>query len=58
MVFKKKTAVYCQNHMEHTNALCRQNAEFKYDKAGGHNALKSLNPVPGGITGPPRSWGI
>jgi hypothetical protein len=85
MVFKRDLAVYCQNHMEHTNTLCGENVEFKYDKAGGiysnHNALKSLdpsgggleylhrspasrktrrkgNPVPGGITGPPCSWGI
>jgi hypothetical protein len=31
--------IYCKNHTKHTNALCGQNAELKYVKAGGisHN---------------------
>jgi hypothetical protein len=33
MLFRKTVAVYCENHMEHTNTLCGQNAE--YVKAGG-----------------------
>jgi hypothetical protein len=41
MTFGVKT----ENHMEHTNTLCGQNAEFWYVKAGGtysdHCALKS-----------------
>jgi hypothetical protein len=28
MLFRKTVAVYCENHMEHTNTLCEQNAEF------------------------------
>jgi hypothetical protein len=36
MLFKgKKNAVYCENHMEHKNTLCGQNAEFQCVKAGG-----------------------
>jgi hypothetical protein len=26
-------AVHCENHMEHTNTLCGQNAEFQHVKA-------------------------
>jgi hypothetical protein len=33
MLFGETVAVYCENHMEHTNILCGQNAE--YVKAGG-----------------------
>jgi hypothetical protein len=28
MLFKERVAVYCENHTEHTNTLCGQNAEF------------------------------
>jgi hypothetical protein len=28
MLFKKTVAVYCENHTEHTDTLCGQNAEF------------------------------
>jgi hypothetical protein len=44
MLFRETTAVYCENHTEHTNKLRGQNAEFQYVKAGGiysnHSALK------------------
>jgi hypothetical protein len=35
MLFRETVAVYCENHMEHTNTPCGQNAEFWYVKAGG-----------------------
>jgi hypothetical protein len=28
MLFRETSDVYCENHMEHTNTLCGQNAEF------------------------------
>jgi hypothetical protein len=28
MLFREIIAVYCENHMEHTNTLCGQNAEI------------------------------
>jgi hypothetical protein len=28
MLFREELAVYCDNHMEHNNTLCGQNAEF------------------------------
>jgi hypothetical protein len=28
MLFRETVAVYCENHMEHTDTLCWQNAEF------------------------------
>jgi hypothetical protein len=44
MLFRERVDVYCENHMEHTNTLSGQNAEFLYVKAGGiysnHSALK------------------
>jgi translation initiation factor IF-1 len=30
MLFGETVAVYCENHMEHINALCGQNAETLY----------------------------
>jgi translation initiation factor IF-1 len=30
MLFGETVAVYCENHMEHTNTLCGQNAETLY----------------------------
>jgi hypothetical protein len=35
MLFRETVAVYCENHTEHINALCGQNAEFRDIKAGG-----------------------
>jgi hypothetical protein len=35
MLFGETVAVYCENHMEHTDTLRGQNAEFWYVKAGG-----------------------
>jgi hypothetical protein len=35
MLFRETVAVYCENHTEHTNTLCGQNAEFSNVKAGG-----------------------
>jgi hypothetical protein len=46
MVFGERVIVYCENHTEHTDALCGQNVEFWCVKAGGtysdHWALKDL----------------
>jgi hypothetical protein len=48
MLFREIIAVYCENHMKHTNTLRGQNAEFYYVKAGGihvysnHSVLKEL----------------
>jgi hypothetical protein len=30
MLFRERVAVYCENHTEHTDTLCGQNAEFWY----------------------------
>jgi hypothetical protein len=35
MLFRETAAVYCENQMEHTNALCAQNVGFWCVKAGG-----------------------
>jgi hypothetical protein len=35
MLFRETVAVYCENHTEHTNALCGGNEEILYVKAGG-----------------------
>jgi hypothetical protein len=35
MLFGETVAVYCENHMEHRDTMCGQNAEFWYVKAGG-----------------------
>jgi hypothetical protein len=35
MLFGETVAVYCENHTEHTNKLCGQNAEFWCVKADG-----------------------
>jgi hypothetical protein len=49
MLFGETVAVYCENHMEHTNTLCGQNVEFWYVKAGGtysnHWALMGQFPT-------------
>jgi hypothetical protein len=45
MLFGETVAVYCENHTEHTDTLCGQNAEFWCVKVGGtynyRYALKS-----------------
>jgi hypothetical protein len=35
MLLRERVAVYCENHTEHTDTLCGQNAEFYCVKAGG-----------------------
>jgi hypothetical protein len=30
MLFREIIAVYCENHKEHTNALCGQNIFYQY----------------------------
>jgi hypothetical protein len=44
MLFRETVTVYCENHTEHTNTLCGQNAEFWYVKVRGiyrnHSAVK------------------
>jgi hypothetical protein len=35
MLFGETVAVYCENHTDHTDTLCGQNAEFWYVKACG-----------------------
>jgi hypothetical protein len=30
MLFRETVAVYCENHTEHTDTLCGQNAESLY----------------------------
>jgi hypothetical protein len=35
LLFRETVAVYCENHTEHINTLCGQNAEFCYVKADG-----------------------
>jgi hypothetical protein len=34
MLFGETVAVYCENHTEHTDTLCGQNAEYYNVKAG------------------------
>jgi hypothetical protein len=45
MLFGETVAVYCENHTEHTNTLCGQNAGFLCVTAGGtyshHYALNA-----------------
>jgi hypothetical protein len=35
MLIRETVAVYCENHTEHTDTLCGQNAEFWHVKEGG-----------------------
>jgi hypothetical protein len=35
MLFRETVAVYCENHMKHTNILHGQRAEFQYFRTGG-----------------------
>jgi hypothetical protein len=50
MLFWETVAVYCENHMEDTNPLCGQTAEFSYVQTGGtysnHWFSKRLNSIP------------
>jgi hypothetical protein len=42
MLFRETVAVYCENHTEHTNTLCGQNAENLYIETGGTLNIKGL----------------
>jgi hypothetical protein len=35
VLFTETVVVYCENHTEHINTLCGQNAQFLYVKFGG-----------------------
>jgi hypothetical protein len=35
MLYEETVAVYCENHTEHTDTLCGQNANFCSIEAGG-----------------------
>jgi hypothetical protein len=35
ILFEETVAIHSENHMEHIDALCRQDAEFQYVKADG-----------------------
>jgi hypothetical protein len=39
MLFGETVAVYCENHTEHRDTLCGQNAEFWYVKVSGAYSL-------------------
>jgi hypothetical protein len=43
MLFGETVAVCCENHTEHTNTLCGQNAEFWHIKACGTIATTGLS---------------
>jgi hypothetical protein len=43
MLFGETVAVYCENHIEHTNTLCGQNAEFYVKADGTHCNHESAN---------------
>jgi hypothetical protein len=45
MLFRETVAVYCENHMEHTDTLCGQNAEFWYVKRVVHIVTVSLKSI-------------
>jgi hypothetical protein len=45
MLFGETVAVYCENHTEHTNSLCWQNAEFKHVKACGAGSSHGVSEV-------------
>jgi hypothetical protein len=48
-LFRETVAVYCENHTDHINTLCGQNAEYFNVNAGGtysnHLASKGFNWV-------------
>jgi hypothetical protein len=38
MLFREELSVYCENHMDHNNTLCGQNAEFlSLEESGTYN---------------------
>jgi hypothetical protein len=39
MLFGETVAVYCENHTEHTNTLCGQNAEYSGTSVVEHNSF-------------------
>jgi hypothetical protein len=43
MLFGETVAVYCENHKEHTNTWCGQNAGFWCVKAVGTTLLYRIN---------------
>jgi hypothetical protein len=45
MLFGETVAVYCENHTEHTNTLCGQNAEFYVLKQAVHIVTAGLYMV-------------
>jgi hypothetical protein len=48
MLFREIIAVYCENHTEHTDTLCGQNAEFSSYLTGNtclHNKAQPVNAV-------------
>jgi hypothetical protein len=49
MLFRETVAVYCENHTEHTNTLCGQNAEFSSYPTGNtvrlHYKAQPVNAV-------------
>jgi hypothetical protein len=49
MLFREIIAVYCENHKEHINTLCGQNAEFSSCLTGNilrlHNKAQPVNAV-------------
>jgi hypothetical protein len=40
MLFGERVAVYCENHIEHTNTLCGQNAEIQSGTHSNHSDVK------------------
>jgi hypothetical protein len=42
MLFRETVAVYCENHTEHTDTLCGQNAEFIASKQMVHIVITGL----------------
>jgi hypothetical protein len=45
MLFREMIAVYCENHMEHINTLCGQNAKLFNVKTGGTYTYSSIVKV-------------
>jgi hypothetical protein len=59
MLFGETVAVYCENHTEHTNTLCGQNAEFLMLKYAEYVLITvfwriKLNPMERTITKSPQ----
>jgi hypothetical protein len=47
MLFRETVAVYCENHTEHTNTVCEQNAEFYHIDANGTHGCRFILKVEG-----------